>query len=225
MKRSVRYLIIFEVLLIAFSAHAQKIDVGVMGGLNIADFDITFVDNDDENEVLSRTYFGIGGVFELRLNSIFSIRLDPMYLQKGGIYREEQQGDLHMKSHVLEIPLLFKAGYGEKIRPYVVVGPSCGYYLESNAQSELLGLTLEGDVGDILKDVEWSLLFGAGGEVPIWKGTIFIEGRYVMGFTNINKGGQLMLQSGSLMFPIDMDPGDDLKTKNIQIMMGYKLAL
>ena len=225
MKRTIRYLFVFIIVVIAFSAQAQKIDVGVIGGLNFADFDITFVDNDEVYEVLSKNYFGAGALIELHLNSIFSIRLEPMYLQKGGIYRAEQQEDIRIKCQVLEIPLLFKAGDGDKIRPYVVAGPSFGYYLESAAYADFLGLTLEGDLGEILKVKEWSLLFGAGTEIPVWKGILFVEGRYHMGLTNMNEGGEFMLQSGSLMLPIETDPGDGLKTKNIQIMMGYKISL
>jgi hypothetical protein len=225
MKRSAQNVFIFTLVFTAFSLHAQKIDVGVIGGLNFADFNMTFVDNDDDYQVLTENYYGVGALFEFHLNSIFSIRLEPMYLLKGGVYSAEQQEDIRIKCQVLEIPLLFKAGYGEKIRPYAIVGPSFGYYLDSSAEADLLGLTLEGDVNEILKDKEWSVLFGAGAEMPIWKGTLFVEGRYVKGLTNMNEGGEFMLQSGSLMFPVDTDPGDELKTKNIQIMMGYKISL
>ena len=133
---------------------------------------------------------------------------------------------MNVESSHLELPLLFKVGIGDKIRPYLLAGPTIGFVLSSQIETEMAGLLLKGDLMDILNRTEFGAVFGAGLSVPVWKGSVFIEGRYALGFSNLNKGGSIDFTVGDFVIPgPDTDPADELKTMGIQIMAGYQLPL
>jgi len=90
----------------------------------------------------------------------------------------------------------------------------------------MASLTWVGDLTEILKRTEYGAVFGAGMSFPVWKGSAFIEGRYALGLTNLNKGGSVNLTNGSLVLSgPETDPRDEIKTKGLQIMVGYQLPL
>ena len=60
---------------------ASKLQFGLIGGLNLSSADIEIVE--EGADVSNTTVFGIGGVLDWSLNQTFSLRLEPMYLQKG----------------------------------------------------------------------------------------------------------------------------------------------
>lgn len=220
----------FVVLLLIFHllpVHAQNTYVGVKGGVNFADLDIVFEDQSlSDHDVQSRTLFGAGGIIGITLSELFSVQLEPMFILKGGIYTEPSISDLNVQSSHLELPLLLKVGIGEKIRPYILAGPAVGFLLASTVETEMAGLALEGDLTEILNRTEFGAIFGAGLSVPVWKGSFFIEGRYALGMTNLNKGGMVEFRIGDFVIPgPETDPEDEIKSLGIQIMAGYQLPL
>ena len=227
MKRFIQACIALFVLFHLLPGYAQKTYVGVKGGANFADLEITFEDEPSSNhDVQSKTLFGAGGIFGITLNKLFSIQLEPMVILKGGVYTEPSISDLNVKSSYLELPLLLKVGVGEKIRPYILAGPSIGFVLASKAETKMAGIVLEADMLDMLKRTEFGAVFGAGLSVPVWKGSVFIEGRYALGLTNMNKGGTLNFKVGNLVLPgPETVPGDEIKSMGIHIMMGDQLSL
>ena len=73
---------------------------------------------------------------------------------------------------------------------------------------------------------EFGFLIGAGMSIPVWYGSLLIEGRYTLGLTNLNKGGEMNLKSGNLVVAgIQTDPEDEIKTKGVQIILGYQLPI
>jgi hypothetical protein len=225
--KQVRYgVIAFLMATLAVSVRAQETYVGILGGLHFADAKLVF-ENDptSDHDFNARTLFGVGGFIGLSLNDYMSIQFEPMFLQKGGIYTEPSTQDMNVKSSQLELQLLLKAGMGKLIHPYVFAGPFMSFLLNANVNLELAGHRFEGDLSKILKRTEYGAVFGTGVSVPLWKGSAFIEGRYGLGLSNLNKGGQLDLTSGNLIVSLDTLPGDDLKTMGIQIMVGYQVPL
>ena len=100
------------------------------------------------------------------------------------------------------------------------------FVLNASIEVELAGRTWEGDLAQILKGSEFGALFGAGIRLQVWKSVIFLEGRYALGLTNLNKGGSLNLTSGGLVLSgPQTDPQDEIKTKGIQIMVGFQYPL
>ena len=206
---------------------AQKTYVGVLGGMNFADLKIVFEDQTlTDHDVQSRTLFGVGGFFGISLNEYLSVQLEPMYVSKGGVYTKPSIPDMTISSSQLEVLLLLKGEIGEQVRPYILAGPFVSFVLEASLKASMGGREFEGNLLEILKRTEYGALFGAGISIPAWKGYAFIEGRYALGLTNMNKGGSLDLTDGSVVVagPTTV-PGDEIKTMGVQIMVGYQLSL
>lgn len=227
MKQWTYLLVMLFAICLVLPVSAQICRVGVIGGLNFADMEITFAqETGDDHDILSRTFFGAGGVFSIQLHRNISIQLEPMYMKEGGLYKEEGELELKTTSSVLALPLFLKVGVGDKIRPYVLAGPTISYILDSNMETEMAGLLLQGDLDNILHRTAFGVSFGAGLGVSLWKGTLFIEGRYQSGLTNINKGGTVNFYVGDLMIAgPETDPEDEIKTKGIRVMLGYTIPL
>ena len=135
------------ILAVSFAQNPNtKLQIGVIGGLNFSGADIEIVE--EGADVSNTTVFGIGGVFDWNLNQTFSLRLEPMYLQKGiGKSELDVQPDVEwtLESSYLELPVFIKAEFGSAIRPYIMAGPSFGLLLTSDVRAELSGLTFKGD--------------------------------------------------------------------------------
>ena len=227
MIRSVSAFVAAFVIAYVMPVHAQTPYLGVIGGVHFADLNLEFVDKSITNyDVQSRTLFGAGGIIGISVNEYLSLQLEPMYLQKGGIYTRPPTPDMRIGSNHIELPLLVKAGIGDKVRPYIMGGVSMSFVLNASIEVELAGRTWEGDLAQILKGSEFGALFGAGISLQVWKSVIFLEGRYALGLTNLNKGGSLNLTSGGLVLSgPQTDPQDEIKTKGIQIMVGFQYPL
>ena len=98
--------------------------------------------------------------------------------------------------------------------------------LDANMTVDLVGREWEGDMTQVLKRTEYGIVFGAGVGIPAWSGSIFCEGRYALGLTNLNKGGSFDLTyNGVVADKITTDPKDEIKTRNMLIRIGYQLPL
>jgi len=211
---------------LAVSVHAQQMYAGILGGLHFADAKLVFENNStSDHSIKAKTLFGAGGVFGLSLNEYVSVQLEPMFLQKGGIYVDPPIAEMDFKISQLELQLLLKAGMGGQIHPYILAGPFISYVLDASAEVDLAGRHFEGDFKKILKRTEYGVVFGAGVSAPVGPGSALIECRYGLGLSNLNKGGRLELVSGSLVLPLDTLPGDELTMMGVQIMAGYQLPL
>ena len=206
---------------------AQKTYVGIIGGLNFADLEITLKNGmSNDFDVTAKTKFGIGALFGISFNKYLSLQLEPKYIGKGGLVTQTSTPDITMKSDQLDIPVILKAGIGQTIRPYIFAGMYISFVLDASMEAEVSGLLLKGDLTQVLEQTEYGALFGAGINVPVWIGSAFIEGRYALGLTNLNLGGNVYLKYNNMSVAgIQLDPGDKIKTKGISIMLGYILPL
>lgn len=204
---------------------AQNCYVGVLGGLNFADMDV--VGDGEDQEVSSHRVFGAGGVFGIDLNSNFSLQLYPMYLQKGGIMEiDDSDPDIKFNMAFLEMPLFLKAALGKNIRPYVLAGPTFGFLLTSECEAEINDLAIEADLKDITKKLDVGIGLGGGVGFPLWKGSIFLEGRYTFGLNNLNKGGLIAFKADDVIITThEVNEQDEFKNKGFQIMAGFTLPL
>lgn len=123
---------------------------------------------------------------------------------------------------------------------YSFIRRTCTYFLPVHAQKTYVGVKGGVNFADLEIAFEdepssdhnvqsrtlFGAVFGAGLSVPVWKGSLFIEGRYALGMTNMNKGGMIELTVGDFVIPgPETDPGDEIKSLGIQIMAGYQLPL
>lgn len=172
-------------LLIFLPANAQQHQIGVVGGLNLAK-----LSSDDLEgigfEFSNRTAFGLGGVLDLGLNKNISLRFEPMYLQKGSEFPDNEEPDVELKleASYFEVPVLIKYAFGRSdVRPYLMAGPSLGLLLK--ADLVVPGQENE-DIKDELQNIDLSVGVGAGISFPMGRTSFFVQGRYVLGLTNLN---------------------------------------
>ena len=211
-------------LLFNLPANAQH-RIGVIGGLNFADAEVEIARQ--SANVLDRTLLGLGGVEDLRLSKNFGLQLEPMYLQKGGASTDIQPGvDFRLKSSYVELPVFFKAEFGNAIRPYLMAGPSVAFLLQADLEAELNGIVFKGDAKDAMENVDFAAAFGAGVSYPLGRSAIFLEGRYFLGFTDNIKGGTFEIAAGPLVEDLTwVEETDKLKNRGFQIMAGVTYAL
>ena len=225
MKRLIHLFTVLAVVLTISPVNAQQFYAGVLGGVNIADFKLTFSERESLHDVKPETFYGAGLIMGVRLMKNLSLQMEPMFQTHGGLYTEPSAPEMTMRVRMLDLPLFVKADFGKKIRPYLKAGPILNVKLDSEVESSISGLTFKGDLNDILRKTAFGLSSGAGVSVPIWKGMLFLEGRYSFSFSNFNKGGTIEMTANNILIEMDMHPDDKLKTINTQFILGYALSL
>ena len=220
---------LFSVLLVVFGlslVHAQnEVNLGVIGGLNISDAKIEGADG-DEMKTSSQNQFGVGILAELVLTENVSLGTNILYLKKSVTVETDDPQSFDVWAGYIEVPLYIKASFGTEIRPYILAGPSLGLLLNSEITTEFGGIDFTGDFIDVLKNSEFSIVFGVGVEVPVWQGLAFIQARYAYGIQDILKGGTVQLRAGeTLQLPATINAGDNLYTRNFLILAGYSIHL
>jgi len=202
--------------LCVFSPASAQVNLGVLGGLNLARIE---VDPKPEGlEISNLTAFGFGGVLDYSLNESIALRLEPMYLQKGyksvaEMYNLIVEGE--EKHTYIEFPVMLKYAFGtSEIKPFIIAGPTIGYLLSAKMKSNWDGQSTEIDFKDSRKTFDFGLCFGAGVSVPMSNNSIFLEARYALGLTNIFDNPD---ESG--------DPDSELKTRGIHIFAGITFPI
>lgn len=225
MKRIITLMVCFLSIFASIQIHAQKVDLGVIGGINFADMYIK--GGGKELDVASHQLFGMGVILNIHMSRYLSLQANPMYLQKGGtMMQDDPDPDSRIKTSFLELPLFIRANFGKTIRPYVLVGSSFGFPLTSKAEIEIGGNVLEADLKEITKKAAISFSTGTGIEFPIWIGSVFLQGTYTFDLINLNKGGKINFMLGNqIAFQEQAEKEDIFKNRGVQIMIGYAVPL
>jgi opacity protein-like surface antigen len=187
--------------LLAASSFAQvKVSGGVLAGLNMGNVSVD--PTPAGVEFSSLTGFAVGGVLNFEFAGGFGIQVEPMYIQNGA---KATVGGIEskIKANYIDIPAMlmytFATGQGQ-VEPYIMAGPVLGIKLSAKVTDGT-----EVDIKDFIKSTNFGGTFGAGVKIPVGMNRIFIEGRYTIGFSDINNG---------------YAPGYTIKTKGIQILAG-----
>lgn len=147
--------------------------IGAKAGLSMAEQ--SFSGEGVSVSLDSRTGF-VGGVFaQFGLGSPWFIQPEVLYSSKGFGAESET-----LSLNYVEIPVLFGAAFplsNSALKPMVFAGPSVGFALSCDAEGE--------DCGDIYKSVDFGLVFGAGIQYALDNISLFLDGRYDMGLTNV----------------------------------------
>lgn len=213
------------VLSLVIPATGQDYYLGVTGGLNLAKMKITG-DGEDQN-VDGLTLFGVGGIIGLKFKDNMSVQLRPLYLQKGGtLVQDDDSPNIDFLMSYIELDIAIKIWTGDELRPYIIGGPSVGFLLSSEIELDLEGNKVTGDIMDISQKTEFSLGIGAGLEYSIGSSFIFVEGRYLFGMNNLNKGGTVeFVYQGTVIGTENVSSGDEFKNRGFQIMAGVVFPL
>jgi hypothetical protein len=173
---------LFLLLFIPAGTALAQIQASVKAGLNFAtvsgDFDVGAHKN-----------FRVGGVFgggvSVGVTDMIRFEPDILYSMEGirvNIEAVQDGPDYTAQLDYLRIPLLLRLSPGPDARGYVLVGPSVGFLVKKDIDSEADEEFQDDDLEDAFKDVDFGIVIGAGFS---WNRT-FLEGRYNIGLTNIN---------------------------------------
>lgn len=225
MKHLLFLLSMIAVLSLVTPAIGQEYYLGVTGGMNIAKMKITGDGEDQNVDALNR--LGIGGIIGVRFKDNLSLHLRPLYLQKGGtVTQDAPSPNIDFIMSYLEVDISLKITTGDQLRPYLIAGPSLGFLLSGEVELDIEGNKVTGDIMDISKSTEFSLGIGAGLEYSLGSGFIFLEGRYLFGLNNLNKGGTIELKYNGMIAEIEeISEDDEFKNRGFQIMAGIVFPL
>ena len=214
-------------LFIPLTAYPQ-VQVGLVGGVNVA----TLTDEDpDVVDVSSRTRFSLGVVVDVALGRGFSLRTEPTFLRKGAVTTVSDgliSGENEFLLSYLEVPLLLSYTFGAgPVRPYLTAGPSIGLFLDADdAVLRRPDGVFKADIDEVVERFDVGLALGSGVSYPVGRVTLFAQGRYTLGLTNINQGGLITIRDDVNDLPLELElDATDTKTRGFQIMAGVTFRL
>lgn len=184
--------------------------IGVLAGVSLAKLSLTPAE--PGGEFSTRAGLAAGAVVDVGLGKSVSLRIEPIYIEKGSNVRIDifgpSTGDL--KLSYVEVPLLVKFSLGSGgARPYLLAGPTASYLLRAKGFSDESGETT--DILDVFKRADVGVSFGAGVRMPAGHAAVFVEGRYTLGLKDIQKD------------KAESDP--TLKNRSVAIAVGVTFPL
>ncbi|MCS6928234.1 MAG: PorT family protein [Saprospiraceae bacterium] len=207
-----RVLKIVLLLLFGFNSLSAQVGIGIRGGLNLANWAANDVvreelrDNFGTDEFKSVNNLLFGALIEIRLMDNLAIQPEINFIQKGSQFssslRDPVLGSVELDGrysfNYLEVPLMLKVGTGFGVGRFdVLLGPSFGYALNGKTKVSLSFKDLdrsETNTEEIDFDEDEISRTDLGAQLgaslglnlgPV--GRLFVDGRYLLGFTNLDK--------------------------------------
>ena len=198
------HFVIFTILIISISCHAQTMMIGARAGINLAN---EKYDNLPDGETISSRGLFLGGAqVDYRFTNSLEISLQVLYDQKGA------HAEIHPTSaptayfissadwiaSYIEVPILMKVCFGDGyVHPYLFVGPSIGFLLHNSERVRGGGIAdgppapsidTTANITDSTAKLDFSLFAGAGVSITLPSGLqLFLDAGYAFGLVNIDK--------------------------------------
>jgi Outer membrane protein beta-barrel domain len=136
----------------------------------------------------------VGLIFNFYLGDYISLQPELNFTQRGLAYTYQDDYD-RLKTNYIEVPLLMKLSFGNKVKVFLNMGGYGAYWLNSKLENKTNGnitaLTypFDKDLNDGYADnrLDYGAIAGVGVSTEILGGDIFIEGRYTYGLADISK--------------------------------------
>ncbi len=223
MKRFISIIAMLFLICHATQVGAQ-VSLGVVGGVNFSDFKS---EGTSVRDVSSHTVFGVGAILDLRLTRHLHVCMEPMYIQKHGTAEQidYENPAIDVLMAFVELPIFFKYSFGNTIKPYLMAGPTLGYLINAELLTTFAGLSFEADAKHVFNNLDVGLGFGGGIELPVGKFRIYMEGRYTLGFIDLNKGGDVEAVAGPIVIQGHIEGSDEIKSRGVQVMAGLAIPL
>ena len=193
-------------------AGAQTYETGVKGGIAISSVPLAGEVFDQVVAQSSRdssSKIGItGGTFvRFPLSDRFAFQPEVLYVMKGVKLAETAGGDLNVRLHYLDVPLLvrYRVSSSTERVGYVFGGANFGMKLGSSAKLRAPALSTSVNVNPALKNLDLGYVFGGGVE----RRKYLVEARFTLGGSDI----------GAASFPHP----DALRNRALSIMVGMRL--
>lgn len=191
-------------------------EVGLRGGTNYATFkgDTGAIEQPEGTSAEYSRVFGarFSGFLRFSVSESFSVRTEVGYSQKGSALDASREGraqdgqfvrvdlDLGFRYDYLDVPILAEYSFktGSRFRPQVFAGPSIGFALNSNLDSDVtarvfnrFGQSQEIEIGDPespdIETTDIGAVIGGGVSYVLGSGdSLFLDVRYNPSFTAFN---------------------------------------
>jgi hypothetical protein len=209
-----------------------QVYMGIRGGVNIATVsDLKITMDGGERPALDQssiTGIDVAVLAEFSLSPSFALQPELHYLQKGAALESTTLGEdnfsVDMKVNYLELPVLAKFLIGEQhLKADIFAGPSLGYALDGKYTFNIGGIESSEDIkfdndydanGEKDNRIDFSAVFGAGLQLGLGKGSLLLDGRYSLDFTDFTK-----FENGE---PAGYDP---TYNRGVAFTLGYMLPL
>jgi hypothetical protein len=238
MKRLFILSFILFVALLINPANAQ-VKIGVQAGVNLTDLNMSLTEAGFNTAIRTRAI--VGGIITYDFLPVLDLQIEPAYVQKGADVNAaidfssivtgatlDAKGTI--SANYFEIPILLKLTLPSGlIKPYLIAGGSVAFLLgdpkfkldEAKIAGQDVISLIPSNVREQtfkLKSTDLILSFGGGFTIPIGLLSVFVEGRYDLGLTDIS--------DGPYDFGItDLNYNEEFKTQGIQIKAGILFGL
>lgn len=166
--------------------HAQSVNFGLKGGLNLA----TWSNNNSGVGYQNRTGYHVGGLAQVNLSPNFAIQPEVVYSNQGTKYSFDNV-EHNLSLNYVNIPVMLQAKIGGGL--YAQAGPQIGFLTGVNdkANDFETGFFSKSD----FKSTDVALGVGLGYEGASGMG---IDARYNLGLSNINNAGTNAIKNNTL---------------------------
>ncbi|MFH1145093.1 MAG: porin family protein [Candidatus Eisenbacteria bacterium] len=176
-------------------AQTKPIQLGVKAGVNLAE--LVYDPELEGFELERRMGIAGGALLGFTLSPGMSLDTDFLYIEKGAkwdaTFDDETVEYEAVYSYVVINPMLRFAVQSQGLRPYFMAGAEIGFLFD--AKYKIDGKEVEEDeededavtLKDMTKDTDFGVNFGAGVEIPSGSTSIFFEGRYSLGLSDIQE--------------------------------------
>lgn len=202
MKKVSKIALLFFLLVGATGLSAQ-VALGIRGGIHLANWSLNDVAKDEiGTEAKSSNLLLFGALAEIRFSNNLAIQPEVNYIQKGTKFSESVINPIpasfesRFTINYLEVPLLLKVGTGFGVGRFdFLLGPSFGYGLNGKIKTTLkIAGQEETDTEDLDFEEDEISRTDVGAQIGASLGLnlgssarIFVDGRYLLGFTNLDK--------------------------------------
>lgn len=205
----------FVIILCTEDSSAQKINLGVKGGLNLSDVSSTVSNSVNMfTNTESKTGFNVYLFYDLFNFKYISIQGEAGYTQKGfgekviitnELGNQTGSYDLKNKINYIDISILAKLIMRSKtFSPYLIAGPylgiKAGTDLTTSIDSMAAHYSDQKKVLDDFKSTTFGFKAGFGAEIPLKKIAVIAEARYGMDLTNAYESVQTSIKVKNYLF-------------------------
>jgi len=186
--------LLFLITALTFTATTfAQISIGPRVGLHFANAN---VDPDDDREIEGTMGLMAGGVLEIGLTELLAIQPEVTYIKRG--YDQSMENDnnqlvsTNYRINYVDLGGLIKLRTAsDGLALYVGAGPYYNYATSGEIVVDTpIGETtteLDFDDDDAFERGDWTAAFAAGINLPLGQSHLFVDARYLLGLTDIEK--------------------------------------
>lgn len=219
--KKIAVILLFVSILFSANRSLAQFQVGISSGVSMAKIKGADFENLD---VKYQRGFGIGGLLDIILSDYATLCFQPRYIQKGVLFDTNIPflGDIdgHATLSYMEIPVAIKFVYTEDwFQPYLLVGPTFGILLSSKFEGLVNDQPIDEEIGEVTGGFDVGLGGGGGIGFELGGRLVFVEGRYIIGYSDILDDGTIVVD-GEEQLVIG-----DVENRSYEFMAGIKIPL